>query len=310
MCSKIKDFEDRCAMLYRPEMNLNRKLYVPLLVLAIMAGSLLTGTMLQPSASSHQILQTNDNIGPAQSGSMESALTPEANPTINQERMVVYTAYISLETGGIQAALAKIEALANMYGCYVTKTSLSSSRGQTVTEISIRVPQTHFSAAIDLIHTYGKVLDERTTSDDVTQQYVDLTARLVNLQKQEIRLQEILSMAKTVEDVLNVERELERVRGEIERLQGQINYLEGNAEMSDIAVQLAEPAPPFAPPRIEWGEILQTALTGLFLMIRGLIILVFSFIPLIAIAGPAIYLYRRRTHRARLRIENPVIAKK
>ena len=167
-----------------------------------------------------------------------------------------------------------------------------------------------FRTAINQIHTYGKVLDERTTSDDVTQQYVDLTARLVNLQKQEIRLQEILAMAKTVEDVLNVERELERVRGEIERLQGQINYLEGNAEMSSIVVKLGEPALPFTPPRIEWGETLQTALTGLFLMIRGLIILVFSTIPLIAIAGPAFYLYRRRTHRPRVHIENPVIAKK
>jgi len=291
-------------------MIVNRKLYVPLLVLAIIAGSLLAGTMLQPSVLSHQILQTNDKIGPAQSGPMEPTLATEASPTINQERMVVYTAYISLETEGIQAALSKIEALADMYGGYVTKTSLSSSGVQTVTEISIRVPQSHFRAAIDQIHTYGKVLDERTTSDDVTQQYVDLTARLVNLQKQEIRLQEILAMAKTVEDVLNVERELERVRGEIERLQGQINYLEGNAEMSSIAVQLAESAPPFAPPRIEWSETLQTALTGLFLMIRGLIILVFSFIPLIAIAGPAIYLYRRRTRRTRLHIENPVIAKK
>jgi hypothetical protein len=291
-------------------MILNRKLMAPLLVLAIVGGSLLAGTVMQPAALSRQIGQVNDKIGLGQPGVMESTMATGSNPATSQERVVIYNAHISLETGGVQAVVSKIEALARMYGGYVAQTSLSSSGVQTATEISIRVPQAHFRAAIDMIRTYGKVLDERTTSDDITQQYVDLTARLVNLQKQEICLQEILTMAKTVEDVLNVERELERVRGEIERLQGQINYLEGNSEMSSIAVQLAEPAPPFTPPGIEWGETLQVALTGFFIMTRGLVILIFTTIPLIAIAVPAYCLYKRRTHRPRLHIENPVSVKK
>jgi hypothetical protein len=290
-------------------MILNKKLLATILILAIVGGSLLAGTTLQPPALSSQIGQTNDKIAFTQLGVMESTTATGSNPTTNQERVVIYNAYISLETGGVQAAVSKIEVLADTLGGYVSKTSLSSSGIQTVTDISIRVPQAHFRAAIDQIRTYGKVLDERTTSDDVTQQFVDLTARLVNLQKQEIRLREILTMARTVEDVLNVERELERVRGEIERLQGQVNYLEGNAEMSSIAVQLAEPAPPFTSPGIEWGETLQAALTGFFIMTRGLIVLIFTIIPLIAIAVPAFYLYKRRTHRPRPHVENPVDAK-
>jgi hypothetical protein len=223
--------------------------------------------------------------------------------------MVVYNAYIALETGGIQEAISKIEALAAKYGGYVAGTSLSSSGIQTVTEISIRVPKAHFHSVVDLIRSYGKVLGERTTSEDVTQQYVDLKARLVNLQEQEMRLREILGMAKTVEDVLNVERELERVRGDLESLQGQVNYLEGNVEMSSIAVRLVEPASSFILPGIDWSETLQIALRGLFTTIRGLIILVFTVIPLVAVAGPAFYVYRRRKRKTRLHVETPVTGK-
>lgn len=147
--------------------------------------------------------------------------------------------------------------------------------------------------AVQEIEGYGKVLDESTTSEDVTQQYIDLKARLHNLQKQEQRLREILELTRTVDEILKVENELSRVRGEIDSLQGQINYLERNVEMSLISVRLVEPAPPFTPPGMDWGETFQTGLSGLFFVVRGLIVLVVSLLPLFMIAAGAYYLYRR-----------------
>jgi hypothetical protein len=208
--------------------------------------------------------------------------------------MIVYNARISLETGQVQKVLSKISTLAEGYGGYVAGISMSTYGTQAVAEINIRVPKERFRPALTEIEAYGKLIDEHSNSDDVTQQYIDLTARLSNLQRQEQSLQAILSMAKTVDEVLQVQRELERVRGEIESLQGQIKYLEGNAEMSSISVQLTEPAPPFTPPGMDWGETFQTALTVLFAVARGIIILAVGIVPLAAIAAPAVYIYRRQ----------------
>lgn len=227
--------------------------------------------------------------------------TPTPTPTpapkgteYTQERMVIYNAYVSLETGDIGGTLAKIRSLAESYGGYVAGSSRSSYGMQATAEITIRVPKDKFHVAVQEIETYGKVLDERTSSEDVTQQYIDLKARLENLQRQEKRLNEILGMAKTVDEVLNVERELERVRGEIESLQGQVNYLERNVAMSVITVGLKEPLPPFTPPGMDWGETFETALGAFFAVVRGLIILVVSLLPLVAIGVPVYYVYRRR----------------
>jgi len=211
-----------------------------------------------------------------------------------QERMVIYNAYISLESSDIEGRLSKIRQLAQSYGGYVAGSSRSSYGTQATAEISIRIPKDRFHAAVQEVETYGKVLDERTTSEDVTQQYIDLKARLENLQKQEQRLREILEVAKTVDEILRVESELGRVRGEIDSLQGQINYLEGNVEMSLISVSLIEPAPPFTPPGMDWAETFETAIRGLFTIVRGLVILVVSLIPLVVIGAPVYYLYRRR----------------
>ena len=227
--------------------------------------------------------------------------TPTPTPTpapksaeYTQERMVIYNAYVSLETRDIAGTLTKIRSLAESYGGYVAGSSRSSYGMQATAEITIRVPKDKFHVAVQEIETYGKVLDERTTSEDVTQQYIDLKARLSNLQKQEQRLIEILGMARTVDEVLNVERELERVRGEIESLQGQINYLERSVAMSVITVSLKEPLPPFTPPGMDWGETFESALRGFFAVVRGLIILVVSLLPLVVIGVPVYYVYRRR----------------
>ncbi|MEM2680859.1 MAG: DUF4349 domain-containing protein, partial [Candidatus Bathyarchaeia archaeon] len=164
-------------------------------------------------------------------------------------------------------------------------------------EIVIRVPKDKFHAAIQEIEGYGKVLNEGVNSEDITQEYIDLKARLSNLQRQEKRLIEILELAKNVEDILAIEKELERIRGEIEALQGRINYLERSVEMSIISISLTKPKPSFKPPTMNWSEVLETALTGLFTVLRGLIILAISIIPIAAIGIPIYYIYKRKASK-------------
>ena len=223
-------------------------------------------------------------------------LGPEGQPTA-QERVVIYNAHVSLETNDIQGGLGKIRLLAESYGGYVASSSRSTYGTQSRAEIAIRVPKDKFHAAVQEIETYGKVLDEGTTSEDITQQYIDLKARLNNLQKQEEQLREIMDMARTVDEILKVESELASVRGEIESLQGQVNFLERNVEMSLISVALTEPAPPFTPPGMDLGETLEIAIVGFFTVLRGMIILVVSLIPLAVVGVPAYYVYKRRKQK-------------
>ncbi len=232
----------------------------------------------------------------------EEALAPKPTPApgareFPQERMVIYNAFISLETSDIEGRLAKIRSLAEGYGGYVAGSSRSTYGIQATADITIRIPQEKFHLTVQEIEGYGKVLDERTTSEDVTETYIDLKARLESLQRQEKRLHEILDMAETVEEVLEVERELGRVRGEIESLQGRIIYLERSVAMSVVTVRLIEPPPPFTPPGVSWGDTFEVALRGLFAVVQGLIILIVSLIPIIIIGVIAYYIYKRRKRK-------------
>lgn len=227
-------------------------------------------------------------IAPTVTQDVAGLLKEKSEPS--QERMVAYNAQISLETKDIQSVLAKIRGLAEGYGGYVAGSAQKDNQAQ----LTVRVPKDKFQAAIQDIESYGKVLGERTTSEDVTERYIDLRARLENLQKQETRLRDILGMARTVEEILKVESELGRVRGQIESLQGQMNYLERNVAMSLIVVNLTEPSSPFTPPGMNWNEVLEAALRGLYWVLRNIIVLVVSLLPLIVIGVPAYFLYRKK----------------
>jgi len=272
-------------------MNRNKILVISCAIVVLLLASFYVGTLYSP----YSLV----GMGSTPAGMSKEQVTWARSESADvmppsQERLIIYNAHISIETDDMTDRLAKIRALADRYGGYVASSSRSSYGMQSRAEIAIRVPKDKFHAAVQEIETYGKVLDEGTTSEDITQQYVDLKARLNNLQKQEERFREILAVAKTVEEILRVESELARVRGEIESLQGQINYLEGNVAMSLISVMLTEPAPPFTPPGMDWGEVLQTAIVGFFTVLRGLIVLVISLIPLALVGVPVYYAYRRR----------------
>ncbi len=212
-----------------------------------------------------------------------------------QDRMIIYNGYISLETDDIDGTLNRIRSLAAGYNGYVAGTSRSMIGNQALADITIRIPQNRFRSTIDDILTYGKILDERTTSEDVTEQYIDLKARSQNLEILEQSLTDLLNRTATIEEILKVEQELARIRGEIDSLQGKLNYLERNVTLSMIKVNLREPPSPFTPPGMDWGETFETAIRGLFAVISGLIILITAILPLIVIIGiPAYYLQRRK----------------
>jgi predicted ATP-grasp superfamily ATP-dependent carboligase len=125
----------------------------------------------------------------------------------------------------------------------VTSSNLSDNgAGVKSGTVTAKVPLDRFDETMGKIKSIARVvLNESTSGQDVTSQYVDLQAQLKNKQTEEQAFADILSRStQKVSDVLEVTRELARVRGEIERLQAQMKYLESQTDMATISVFLSE----------------------------------------------------------------------
>jgi hypothetical protein len=211
--------------------------------------------------------------------------TPESQYTdTDTERKIIQSASLSIEVKDFQSSSdAVIDIVERSNGFISDSHMYVTDTGRRRGDITIRVPTDEFLTVIAEIEHVGDVKSKHTSGEDVTEEYIDLKARLNNSERQEQRLLEILDMAKDVKEVLEVERELWRVRGEIEQLTGRINYLENRVELATISVSLYEPEPITR----SWGirDALRSAFEGFVSVIRGVIILVGYALPILILVG-------------------------
>jgi len=182
------------------------------------------------------------------------------------DRKIIRNAELSLQTQDPISGQQKIESIAEALGGFVVDTDIkhSSSINQaspdTTVTVSIRVPSVKFSQALDAIRAVGnKVLDEKETGQDITEEYIDLEARIRTQKALEAQFLEIMKRATKVSDALEVQSQISEVRTEIERLEGRRRFLENKSSLSTIKVTLQTAPPMITATQSGVGESLRQA---------------------------------------------------
>ncbi len=244
---------------------------------------------------------------PPEEGGMEPAPDVDYNAGTlpsTEERMIVRTGEMSLVVEEVSQASEEIAQLAASLGGYVVSSSISGEDEDERGWISIRVPDDNFELALaELRDLAVRVESERTDSQDVTEEYIDLESRLKNAEATEQQYLALLEKAEDVEDILSIYDYLSRVRQEIEQIKGRMQYLERTSSMSLISVEL-EPETTAQPlVRVGWSalEVLKAAARGLVTAGQVLATIAIWLLIFIPIWGTilGIILWRRHKRKAR-----------
>ena len=194
-------------------------------------------------------------------------------PTTAEERMIVRTGDMSLVVEDVTRARDEITQLAVRLGGWVVSSRISGEEEEMRGWISIRVPDETFDQALaDLRGLAVRVTSESTSSEDITEEYIDLQARLKNAEATESQYLALLEKAEAVEDILRIYDALSRIRYEIEQIKGRMQYLERISAMSLISIDLkpAATAAPLVRPGWSAREALKSAIRGLTAFGQGL----------------------------------------
>ncbi len=162
------------------------------------------------------------------------------------DRRVIRSGDLELFVTDVPAAVRQARDLVTDRGGFLaSSTSRTLSDDDERADLSFEVPSDVFETVMNDLRNIAYVVrvgHETTSSQDVTEEYVDLTSQLANLSATEARFVELLEEADTISEILSVENEISRIRGEIERIQGRVNYLEQRTDFSRIYVSF-QPEP-------------------------------------------------------------------
>ncbi|MCG2417485.1 DUF4349 domain-containing protein [Aequorivita sp. F47161] len=164
-------------------------------------------------------------------------LTPQT-PPLQDEQKIIKTARLAYETKDVDATHKKILQLASQYKGLVQSDNSGKDYNRIYKNLVVRIPTENFQSFVDGISEGVSYFDRRDISrQDVSEEFVDLQARLKAKRTLEDRYLELLKKANNVKEMLEIERELSNIREEIEAKQGRLQYLQTQVSMSTVHIE-------------------------------------------------------------------------
>jgi hypothetical protein len=193
------------------------------------------------------LLQDQPPGGDAQVGERQALAEPG-----KLQRQIIYDADVRIIVEDFEEIPEKVDRLVLGAGGFVAQQKLHGKSGRPRSgEWKIRLPLDGYAEFLDAAKKLGELQSLAANSQDVTDQYYDLEARIRNKQKEEARLVKHLEESTgKLEEILAVEREISRVREELERMEGRIRVLKDLVSLTTVTLHVDEIkgyVPPQAP---------------------------------------------------------------
>lgn len=201
--------------------------------------------------------------------------TPEFAPQGGvSNRMVVQNSSLSLLVTNVVESRNKILDYTKQVGGYMVQADTSNPQEEATASITVRVPSARLDEVLSFYRSQSvKVVSENLMGTDVTDQYVDIDARVETLTKTKVQMEALLDQAVQISDLTNLTREVLSIQSQIDALKGQQESLKSNADFTRVTMYLStdEIALPYTPNEtFRPGVIVKLAVRSLISHLRQL----------------------------------------
>ncbi|WP_300488670.1 DUF4349 domain-containing protein [Flavobacterium sp.] len=155
------------------------------------------------------------------------------------EAKIIKNANLRFETSDLNQSYADIQKALVKYKATIQNDVTGKSNNSVYRDLTIRIPNTAFDAFINDIGKGVSHFDRKEiSSEDVTEEYIDIESRINTKKTLEKRYLDLLNKATKVSEILEIEKGLATVREEIESIEGRLKYLQSRIAMSTITIDM------------------------------------------------------------------------
>ncbi|WP_197528604.1 DUF4349 domain-containing protein [Aeoliella mucimassa] len=233
--------------------------------------------------------------------------SPNEATSAAENRKLIYTATVDIVVDNFDQMESAVSVLVKKHGGFIASSNVNLNQGDRRSGTwVVRIPVASFESFLQSTGDMGVPENLKRDTQDVTEEYVDLEARIRSKQKLEQRVLELLDSNKgEIKDVIEVERELSRVRTEIEQMEGRLRYLTDRAELTTVTLSIREEknyTPPQAPKfGTELANTFQDSANGLLTFGKNLLLVLTACAPWLVVVLVVVapwWVWRRRRKQA------------
>lgn len=170
----------------------------------------------------------------------ESEIANAKNITdADMTRHLIKTGYINFETTDIKASRTLLYELISKYKAYVSSEDENNSNRMIEVNLTIKIPKDNFDLFwSEVENTERSISNKNIGIQDITEEFIDISARLAVKKETEKTYLRLLSTAKNVKDVLDIQDQIQNIRSEIESIEGRLKYLEKEVAYSTLDIRM------------------------------------------------------------------------
>ena len=223
---------------------------------------------------------------------------------IPETRMIIKSGNINIEIDAYSDSEQKVLDIVKKYGGSVASSNVTqNAAGKKQGNISVRVPSDKYDYLLKDVATIGKVLAQNIKSSDVTEEYIDLDARVKTQKDLEQRITTLLQeSARNLSDIITLEDKLASIRKNIESIEGRMRFLKNQSDFSTLTINLYEPASIVTSSGSgffdEIWDSIKSGLKGFTKILGGIFMFLIAFTPVI-VFGLIIFWIVRKIIRKR-----------
>ena len=163
-------------------------------------------------------------------------------PTVGPRIVQTASLALSVPRDAFDATIQRARTIATGAGGFVVSSSASQGDGERLVtgSLVVRVPERAYARVLEQLSGLGEVEAREEAGQDVSQELVDLGARIRHLEAVEARLLGFLEQADTVAAALTVQAELNRVQLDLEQARGRLEYLDDQVALATISLEVRE----------------------------------------------------------------------
>lgn len=217
------------------------------------------------------------------------------------EQKIIKTGNLRFETNDLPTTYRQIQEAVKNHNAIIQNDSEQKNDESISRQLSIRIPCKNFDLFLNDISKGVSYFDiKEISSQDVTEEYIDIDARLKAKKVLEARYLELLKKANKVTEMLEIEKQLSAIREEIEAKEGQLRYMQSQVSMSTISIEFYKTVANEGGATISYGSKIWNAIASGFNGISSFFIGILTIWPFLIILALIVYFIRKRIKKKKI----------